>query len=235
LHPAFGCNKIARMRKVKRVIFVTGTDTAVGKTTVSVGLVKHLRATGRDCVGLKPFCTGDRNDAVALQLAAGGAGDLDLINPWFFRNPLTPWLAARLEKKRVLKPAVLAFIRQWAQKKDITVVEGAGGLLSPLGAGYSACDLIEDLQPEVVLVCGNKLGVINHTLLSIRVLSAVTNRRVKVVLSELGPQPADQSAKHNLQILRSLLPAGSVRALPHLTGRNQSSAARVYQWLAGGS
>jgi dethiobiotin synthase len=220
------------MRKIRRVIFVTGTDTAVGKTTVSVGLVKHLRATGRDCVALKPLCTGDRNDAIALQQASGLGGDLDLINPWFFRKPLAPWMAARVEKKRVLKPAVLAFIRCWAQQREVTVIEGAGGLLSPLGAGYSAWDLIQDLQPEVVLVCGNKLGVINHTLLSMRALSEVAERPVKVVLSDLNARPADESARYNFETLRSLLPAGSIKALPHLTDRNPASATKVFQWLA---
>src|SRR6266545_3823577 len=115
-----------------RILFITGTDTGVGKTGFAVLVTRHLREGGFHVAALKPICSGGRADARLLRDAAGNVLSLDEVNPWHFRLPLSPLLAARKEKKRVRLHEVVAHIRRVAKRFDVIVVEGAGGLLSPL-------------------------------------------------------------------------------------------------------
>ena len=121
---------------MKPIIFITGTDTGVGKTVLTALLAQFLREHGVNAAALKPICSGGRDDALALCAALGGTLALDEINPWHFRAAIAPKLAARLEKKAVKLAAVLAHIRAIRKKFAMTLVEGAGGLLSPLGENY---------------------------------------------------------------------------------------------------
>ena len=113
--------------------FITGTDTGVGKTVLTALLTRHLREHGVNAVALKPVCSGDRADARALHAASAGALTLDEINPWHFRAPIAPLLAARRERRRVGLADVLAHVRAMQKRFDVVLIEGAGGLLSPLG------------------------------------------------------------------------------------------------------
>src|SRR6185369_691241 len=102
-----------------RIFFITGTDTCVGKTVFAVLLTLHWRERGVRVAALKPICSGNRNDARVLQAAAGNALPLAEVNPWHFRAPLAPALAARREKQRVRLRAVTAHIRDAAKRFDL--------------------------------------------------------------------------------------------------------------------
>src|ERR1035437_1888837 len=115
---------------MKRTLFITGTDTGVGKTVLTALLARFLRGRGLNVAALKPVCSGNRADARMLHTTLGGALTLDEINPWHFRAPMAPLLAARLEKKPVKLAQVLAHIRALQKRFDVLLVEGAGGLLS---------------------------------------------------------------------------------------------------------
>src|SRR5450631_3532050 len=119
---------------MKQTLFITGTDTGVGKTVLTALLTRFLRESGVHAAALKPICSGGRTDARALHTAMAGALALDEINPWHFSAPVAPSLAARRENKIVKLPQVLAHIRAMQKRFDVLLVEGAGGLLSPLGA-----------------------------------------------------------------------------------------------------
>src|SRR6266496_2869342 len=125
-----------------RILFITGTDTGVGKTVFAVLVTRHLCDRGFYVATLKPVCSGSRDDARLLRDAAGKVLPLREVNPWHFRAPLAPLLAARQEKKRVRLREVRAHIRRVARQFDVVVVEGAGGLLSPLGEDFDSRDLI---------------------------------------------------------------------------------------------
>lgn len=163
-----------------RRIFVTGTDTGVGKTVVTGLLLAYLLSRKANVVGLKPFCSGERTDAEVVYELQGQAVALDIINPFYFRTPVTPTRAAMLEGKTIQKADALAAIR--SVQADYLIVEGAGGLLSPLGQNFSAADLITDLEAEVIVVALNRLGVLNHTLLTLECLRLRGVKAVKVAL-----------------------------------------------------
>ena len=193
-----------------KIVWVTGTGTGVGKTVVTALLAASLRDAGRPVLALKPLCSGGRSDAVALRAASGRTTPLDAINPWHYRVPLAPPIAAEVEKKKSPGLAeVLAFIRKSAAGEDTVLVEGAGGLLSPMGRDFTAVDLIRELQAEVVVVAKNQLGVINDLRLT-RMASPVP----PAVVALIRPQLGQRTARTNLDFLRSDWPAGAIVEVP---------------------
>ena len=199
---------------MKRVIFVTGSDTGAGKTVVAALLTRRLRGQGYRVAALKPLCSGGREDAVALQVAAGRALSLDEVNPWHFRAPLAPALAARRERRRVLPAAVLAQVRRTQARFDAVIVEGAGGLLSPLGVGFDARNLIARLRATPVVVVPNRLGAINQALLVLAALPRAAARRAQVVLvTQSNP---DASGRTNAALLVERIGHDRVHRLPWL-------------------
>ena len=203
---------------MKRVLFVTGSDTGVGKTVVTALLTRQLRAQGRRVAALKPLCSGGREDAVALHAELGGALSLDEINPWHFRAPLAPALAARKERRRVLPAAVLAHVRQAGVCFDVVLVEGAGGLLSPLGVGFNARDLIAALRATPIVVCPNRLGAVNQALLVLAALPPAVG-----LVTPLHP---DASVRSNAALLTEHIGRERVHRLPWLRGPAQEATAR---------
>jgi dethiobiotin synthetase len=201
---------------VKRVFFITGTDTGVGKTVLTVLLTRHLGAGGTPMMAVKPFCSGGREDAEALLNAQSGGKDsttrLDALNPWHFRAPLTPLLAARRERRRVEKGEAVRFLKAAAAGAGVLLIEGAGGLLSPLGEGFSARDLISALGAFPLVVCPNRLGAINQALLVLHAMPAGTGRRARIVLME--PREPDGASRTNPGLLRELVGPDRVFQLP---------------------
>src|SRR5882672_12907659 len=106
-------------------LFITGTDTGVGKTVLTSLLARHLRERGVAVAALKPICSGGRADARALHASLDGALTLDEINPWHFRAPLAPLLAARQEQKRVTLREVTSHVRAIASRCEVILIEGA--------------------------------------------------------------------------------------------------------------
>ena len=193
-----------------KITVITGTDTGVGKTVFTAALVSHLRRSGCNAVALKPFSSGSRADARLLRAVQDKALTLDEINPFHFQEPLAPLVAARKHRRKVSLARVLSFIRGHQKHRDHVLVEGAGGLLTPLGEGFSLLDIVNKLNAKVIIVAPNKLGVINHTLLTWRAV----HRNVQVVL--MGQQSRDASAKTNGAILRELMAPCPVFDFPFL-------------------
>jgi dethiobiotin synthetase len=219
---------------MKQMIFITGTDTGAGKTVLTALLARFLRACGVHAAALKPVCSGHRADARKIFAALDGALPLDEINPWHFRAPLSPLLAARREKKSVKLGQVLAHIRAQQRSFDILLIEGAGGLLGPLGKNFNSRDLIAALRATPVIVAQNKLGAVNHILLTLEALPK--NARVKTRVVLMSPRKPDAATDSNAKLLAEFLPAEKIFTLPWL-GRNFSAAevlknAQVKQTLA---
>ena len=143
-----GANRLIPLScpRMKPTFFITGTDTGVGKTVLTALLARFLRERGCQVAAFKPVCSGGRDDARALHAALGGALTLDEINPWHFRAPIAPSLAAAREGKSVSLAQVLAHIRAARRNFNVTLVEGAGGLLSPLGEDFDSRDLMNALR-----------------------------------------------------------------------------------------
>jgi dethiobiotin synthetase len=198
-----------------RFVFITGTDTGVGKTVLTSLLARHLRERGVAVAALKPICSGGRSDARALRSALDGALTLDEINPWHFRAPLAPVLAARREHRRVDLAEVLAHLRNVQRRFDVVLVEGAGGLLSPLGEDFNARDLIGALRAVPIVVCPNRLGVVNHVLLTVETLPRVVACRAAVVL--MAPHRPDLASRTNPLFLAGILGPNRVHEFPWLS------------------
>jgi dethiobiotin synthetase len=197
-------------RAVKKILFVTGTDTGVGKTVLTALLLAHLRRQGRDALGMKPFCSGPRDDARLLHSLQEGCLTLDEVNPFYFDKPLAPAAAP----KRVRFQDALARIQALAERCEVLLIEGAGGLLAPLGNDYTARDLIAALPCKTIVVSRNRLGAINHTLLTIEALERIERQYVAIVL--MGVEKPDVSASGNGKMLRQRLPSAPVFSIPHL-------------------
>lgn len=196
-----------------RLFFITGSDTGAGKTILATLLTRHLRERGVRVVGLKPICSGGRDDARALHEAAGKILPLDAVNPWHFRASLAPLLAARREKRRVRLREVVPSIRRVSRGFDCVVIEGAGGLLSPLGEDFNSRDLLRALGASPLIVCPNRLGTMNQALLVLEALPRGLACRAPVVLSAAN---ADSSCASNVGLLRELLGPQRVQVLPRI-------------------
>jgi dethiobiotin synthetase len=153
-------------------VFITGTDTGVGKTVVAAGIAAALKARGLDVGVLKPVATGGREDADLLRRASGSEDDPDLINPVFLRHPLSPNVAAELEGTGVDVGRIERTARTLSERHDLLVVEGAGGLLVPLRDDLFVADLVLRLDLPLLIVARRRLGAINHTLMTIECAKA---------------------------------------------------------------
>lgn len=162
------------------IVFVTGTDTGVGKTWIGCGLVRALRAAGRTVVVRKPAESGCESrqgvlypaDAAALRSAAGSDEPLDRVCPVQLEEPLAPGIAAARAGVIVDPSRIAREIVERSSEADVVVVEGAGGLLVPLWDKYFYADLARDIGASLLVVVGARLGAINQALLTLEAASS---------------------------------------------------------------
>jgi dethiobiotin synthetase len=183
---------------------VTGTDTSVGKTLVSVALVWLFRRHGLRVAAMKPVETGDGDDAVRLWHVAGASDSPDDVCPYRFAEPLAPYLAARRAGTPIELPVLDAAFARLTRERDAIIVEGAGGLLVPLTRDVTFDDLCRRWALDLLIVAANRLGAINHTLLTVRAAQASGARVRAVVLSTTTPDPGGVAEQTNLALLREL-------------------------------
>lgn len=177
-------------------VFVTGTDTEVGKTLVSCALLMHLRETHERVIGMKPVAAGtfktpdgsqDNEDAVALREAGTVRVPREWGNPYCLPLPMSPHLAARAAGQRIDVPTLADRYRQLAERADAVVVEGAGGFLVPLNERDTIADLAQALALPVLLVVGLRLGCLNHALLTQEAIAARGLKLVGWVANRIDP------------------------------------------------
>lgn len=201
-----------------RGLFVTGTDTGVGKTEVAAALVAGWRARGLDVGAMKPAQSGVEegvpSDADRLREAAGGGDPPGLVCPYSLRAPLAPAVAARLEGVRIDVDHVLACARELARRHAALVVEGAGGLLVPLADDVTYADLARALGLPVLVVARAGLGTVNHAALTCEALRARGLAVAGVVLNR-ATAAADPSEPHNPAAIERLTGTRVLASLPH--------------------
>lgn len=217
-------------------VFVTGTDTGVGKTLASTALLHAMRDAGVRAVGMKPLASGceridgawRNEDALALQHASAFAVPYEDINPFALEHPLAPELAARDAGITVtLQPILDAHERLRAQA-DCVVVEGVGGWMAPLATDLMQADLVRALDVPVVLVVGLRLGCLNHAYLTARAIVADGGRLAGWIGTAIDPDMA--RAQDNLALLAARLPAPCWGVLPHVTVPVPARMSRHLQW-----
>jgi dethiobiotin synthetase len=202
-------------------LFVTGTDTGVGKTLAACALLHQLRGRGLRALGMKPVAAGVEPspegpvnpDVVALRQASSWPGPLDQVNPYLFESPIAPHLAAAAVGVRIrIAPIVQAF-QTLRSSADVIVVEGVGGFLVPLNEHEDAGDLAVALALPVVLVVGMRLGCLNHAQLSRQAIAARSLRLAGWIANAIDPHMA--RFEENLQALRERIDAPLLGVLPH--------------------
>jgi dethiobiotin synthetase len=213
-------------------LFITGTDTGVGKTHFTAWLVRAWRRAGHDAVALKPIATGDRADAAALQHAMDTRLALDEINPVHFSEPAAPLVAAQAENRTIDFPQLNAAISETSARFSHVAVEGVGGWRVPLAPGYEVRDWARELALPVVVVARGTLGTVNHTLLTVESIRAAGVACAGLVVNagppELASPDLDFVLRRNAALLRDLL------GLPVLElDRRAEAAGHLPAWLGG--
>jgi dethiobiotin synthetase len=183
-------------------LFVTGTDTGVGKTYIAAAITRALRAYGIQPGVMKPIASGDRSDARALITAAGAREALDVINPIFLKYPLAPMVAARLSGVTLSLNPIWKSLALLKMKYAFTIIEGAGGIMVPVTEKESMIDIIKKCGFPVVVVGKPDLGTINHTLLTVDKLRREKIKIAGIILS--GRTRSTLAEKTNPEILREL-------------------------------
>ncbi|WP_420797706.1 dethiobiotin synthase [Ectothiorhodospira variabilis] len=188
-------------------LFITGTDTGVGKTVVGCAILRALRARGVNVIPRKPVESGCREekggmwpeDGARLMEAAGG-GSLEQITPWRFAHALAPDRAARLARTRIMLDALESACQPTPGEAGFRLVEGAGGFLSPLAEDGLNADLAVRLGLPVLLVAPDRLGVLNHILLTAEAIKRRQLHLAGVVLNDCaGPGPEGMDNRQDLE------------------------------------
>lgn len=169
--------------------FITGTDTEIGKTYVTCALLRDLRARGLNAAGYKPLACGDRSDPRAMRDAMGEPTlSLERINPIYLRTPAAPYIAAEMEQRHVSLEEIVAGYEQLAATYSPVLIEGAGGWEAPLAPGLTMADLADALGLPVVLVVGNKLGAVNHAIMTVQGIRERGLECRSIVLNHVGEE-----------------------------------------------
>lgn len=198
---------------------VTGTDTGVGKTFLSTVLLALLRRRGLNVAAMKPVETGVKaddpaSDAMRLREAAGAPDAVERVRPVLIAEPLAPWVALSRSGGTIDLGALDAAFHQLAEGRDAILVEGAGGLLVPITRDLAYDGLFVGWGLDLIVVAGNRLGTINHTLLTVRAAHDTGLRVRGVVLNALGPEPGGIAERTNLEALAELLDPVPVLPFP---------------------
>lgn len=206
-------------------LFITGTDTGVGKTIVAAAIARALAARGRKVGVMKPAESGCprvdgrlvAQDAAFLRAASGCQAASELVNPYAFVDPVAPALAAEADGVRIEIDVIDAAYRRLAAAHEMVLVEGAGGLLTPLTGELTMAGLAAALDLPIVVVARNCLGAINHTSLTVRAARAEGLTVVGVVLNH-PDQNTDPAVRSNADALRRWAGAPLLGCLPHVAG-----------------
>jgi dethiobiotin synthetase len=179
---------------------VTGTDTGV----VTCGLLRFSRSKGIDSVGMKPICTGDQHDVHQLLEACGSCEPEHLINPVWYRTPVAPYSASIVEDRLIDLGSIRDAFERLASRHSSVLVEGAGGIAVPILVHYDFRDLARDLHLKVIIVAANRLGVLNHTRLTLQAIRAADLKCSLIVINSLQAD-SDISQATNQSVLESLV------------------------------
>lgn len=201
-----------------KTLLVTGTDTGVGKTWITCLLVREMRRLQLRTGAYKPVCSGAETDASGnifwsdvefLRDACGDSPPVDLVCPQRYQAASAPNVAAAQEQRHVDNLLLLQGIEAWRPLVDYLIIEGAGGIFCPLSDSTTVLDLAAQLKTAVIVVAANRLGVINHTRLTVEATQTFGLSVVAIVLNEVTPPElsvADASLMTNAMQLQKWIP-----------------------------
>ena len=218
-----------------RVVAVTGTDTEIGKTVITVALAARARVLGLRVAAMKPIESGVSSrptpggspaisDARQLAEATGGSDSIEVVGPITLEEPLAPMIAAH-RAGVTIDLGILDRARDTlCHDRDLLLVEGAGGILAPITREYSFAHLFKRWESQVVVVAGNRLGVLNHTLLTVRAAESEGLTVRAVILTDISDQDPTIAEATNYDALVALLPQLPIYRFPWIDRLDDSSA-----------
>ncbi len=214
-------------------MFVTGTDTEVGKTFIAAGLAYAAQSKGMSVGISKPISCGGIADARFYKRQLKLRDSIDSINPVKFRQPLSPYAAMKNEKKKIDLHKIKESVKNLAKDRDLVLVEGLGGALAPIKKGYYVADLIKDLNIPCVIIARAGLGTINHSLMTIE---ALKKRKIKIAgIIMNGFEGREISQRSNAQVIEEL---SGVRVIGKIKAKSSFKALvdqiqkqKVLKWI----
>jgi dethiobiotin synthetase len=223
-----------RKRKYKG-LFVTGTDTGVGKTIVAAGLTASLRKSGFDIGVMKPIETGfslRASDAAFLKKMAGVKDSLDSVCPYRLKHPLSPSTAAKIENVSIRFERIARAYGRLLQDHQALLVEGAGGLLVPITREKMMADLALYLKLPILIISRTGLGTINHTLLSVEVARQRGIEVAGVIFNHLGPRRG-LAERTNPSVIRHFLDVPILGEIPYapFLKRRGPDGEKIRRWV----
>lgn len=214
-----------------RALFVTGTDTGVGKTVIAAALLRGLRERGRRVAGMKPVASSCRetpagivsDDALALIAQASESAPYAIVNPYSFIPAIAPHVAAVEAGTRIDLRELERAYRILAGLADVVVIEGAGGWLTPLDAKHALADFARKVKADVILVVGLRLGCLNHALLTAQAIEHSGLKLAGWVANAIDPR--FERASDNVRSLQERLKAPLLGQIPHQPTVSAAAAA----------
>ena len=200
--------------------FITGTDTGVGKTVVSLALIHALQAQGKNVAGMKPVSAGcmkteyglRNDDAVQLQKASSIELSYEIINPYAYEPPIAPHIAAHQLSDKISINKIEDCFSEIASKSDLVIVEGAGGWLVPINENETMANVAVRLNLPVVLVVGMRLGCLNHALLTAKSIQNNGGKLAGWVANQIDPSMLN--SHENIRSLEARIQAPMLGAIP---------------------
>jgi dethiobiotin synthetase len=231
--------------KSGHAVFVTGTDTGVGKTVISAALAYHFASKGLNVGIMKPVETGVTDisdlgpDAALLRWAAQSTDPADKISPYRFSLPASPHQAAQSAKTKIDQEKILEAFNDVKAGKDIVLVEGAGGLMVPVQGGFLMADLVKEMSIPALVVTQPQLGTLNHTLLTTFAAHTMGIDLCGMIINRM-PEKPDEVASAAPHLLSSLASVDILGVLPEVTGIDKEKISLLseaigklptYSWL----
>ncbi|MEE9551992.1 MAG: dethiobiotin synthase [Gammaproteobacteria bacterium] len=217
--------------------FITGTDTEIGKTWATLGLMAALQAQGKKVAGMKPVASGCeiteeglRNaDALQIMQQASRLHDYDVVNPYAFASPIAPHIAAKQTSTDISLDNIVQAYTALQSQADCVVVEGVGGWRVPLDEKIFLVDMVKALQLPVILVVGLRLGCINHAILSAETICADNVNLIGWIANQVVPDYGN--VDETISTITSHIPAPLLASIPYLETLEVEQLAKQFQLM----
>lgn len=214
-------------------IFITGTDTDVGKTYITAGLAITLRKMGTDVGVMKPFAAGVKQkkgfkseDVEILSNSAKVDDSEELVNPQFFPISASPYTAWKKLKIKPKIPLILSSFKKLSKKHEMMLVEGMGGTMTPILKNYFITDLIKDMKIPTIIVTRSKIGTVNHTIMTVKMCQKYKIPIKGIIINNFDKgYPIDQ-LKKDLESLTGIKVLGSI---PFIKDMSDKSLYRIFK------
>ena len=215
-------------------LFITGTDTDIGKTYITAGLAVSLRRMDVDVGVMKPFAAGTvqkkgfkSEDVEILSTAAQVDDPENLINPQFFPIPASPYTAWKNLKIKPKIPAIISSFKKLSQLHKMILVEGMGGVMTPILKDYYITNLIKDLKIPTVIVARSKIGTINHTIMTVRMCEKYKIPIKGIIINDFDSD--GYKTKELTRDLKNLLDIPVLGSIPFIDDLSDSSLYKIFK------